>query len=141
MYIMDSIWSNNLLNLFYKSIAEIKHNHQSHEAKKESNQTTTQIIYQGKISAQNPTILCCIFNMDTWNNYKAVFSQESPAPSQLYHIFLDKIDQHLANSQPLNNLPCLCNSWWMQSLFFRNFGLPKLCKDHGQSNECLVAWV
>ena len=27
----------------------------------------------------------------------------------------------------------------MQSLFFRNFSLPNLCKDHGKSNGCLVA--
>ena len=45
---MDSILSNNVLKLdtesFYKSIAKIKHNRQSHEANKESIQTTTQII-------------------------------------------------------------------------------------------------
>ena len=51
---MDSIQSNNVLKLdnesFYKSIAKIKHNRQSHEAKKESNQITTQIISWGKLA-------------------------------------------------------------------------------------------
>lgn len=140
---MDSIWSSNVLKLdtesFYKLIAENKHDHQSQQVKKESNQTTTQIIYRGKLAAQNLSIFYCIFTMETWNNYNALFSQESPTLSQLSHTVSNKIDQHLANSQPLNSLPFLCNMCGMQSLFFRNFSLPKLCKDRGISNGCLVA--
>ena len=56
------------------------------------------------------------------------------------HTDLDKIDQKLSNSQPLIKLPFLGNSCGMKSLFFRNFSLPKLHKDHGNSNGCLVAY-
>ena len=80
---MDSIWSINVLKLdtksFYKSIAENKDYRQSQQVKKEENQTTTQIFSRGKLTAQNPSIFYCIFTMESWNNYNALFSQESPA--------------------------------------------------------------
>ena len=53
----------------------------------------------------------------------------------------DKNDKYLVNLLPLDSLPCLRNLCGMQSLFHRNFGLPKLRKHHTQSNWCLVAWV
>ena len=65
--------------------------------------------------------------------------QESVALYQLSHTDPNKIDQHLANFLPLFSLPALRNSCGMQSLFFRNFSLLRLHKDHGKSNGCMVA--
>ena len=83
---------------FYKLIAENKHDRQSQQVKKEANQTTTQIFSRGKLTAQNPSHFYCIFTKESWNNYNALFSQESPALSKLSHTGPEKIDQHLANS-------------------------------------------
>ena len=95
MYIKGFKWSSNVLNLniesFYKSITENKHNCQSQQEKKESNQTTTQIISRGKLTAQNPSIICCIFHRESWNNYNALFSQESPAICLSSHTDPNKI--------------------------------------------------
>ena len=142
---MDSIRSCDLLKQytesFYKSIAENKHDHQSKQVKKEENKSTKHIFSRGKIACQNPSIFYCIFTMKSWNKYNALFSQESPTLSQLSHTDPDKINQHLANSQPLISLPfSMHNSCGMQSLFFRKFSLPKLRIVHGKSNGCLVAW-
>ena len=49
---------------FYNKFAENKHDHQSQQVKKESNQTTTQIISQGKLASQNPSIFYFIFTME-----------------------------------------------------------------------------
>ena len=66
---MDSIRSSNVLKLdiesFYKSIAENKHNRQSQQVQKETNQTTTHIISQGNLTAQNPSIIYCIFHKES----------------------------------------------------------------------------
>ena len=66
---MNSIRSRNVLKLdiesFYKPISEIKDNRQSHEGKKQSNQTTTQIISQGNLVAQNTSIFYCILTMES----------------------------------------------------------------------------
>ena len=118
---------------------ENKHDRQSQQVKKEENQTTTHIFSRGKLASQNPSIFYCIFTKESWNNYNALFSQESVALSQLSHTDPDKIEKHLANFLPLFSLPCLCSSCGMQSLFFRNFSLPKLCNAHGKSNGCLTA--
>ena len=115
-------------------------NHNKKRKKKEANQTTTKIFYRGKLTAQNPSIFYYIFTKESWNNYNALFSQESPALSQLSHTNPDKIDQHLANFQPLLSLPCLRNSSGMQSQFFRKFNFPKLhINAHGPSHGCLTA--
>ena len=114
------------MNHLYEPIVEIKHNLQSHEAKKESNQATTQIVSQGKLADQNPSIIYYIFHKESWNNYNALFSQESPAICLLSHTDPEKIGPTFANSQPVFNLPCSWNSWWMKSLLFRNFSLPQL---------------
>ena len=45
----------------------------------------------------------------SWNNYNALFSQESDALYQLSHTDLDIINQHLANFLPLLNIRFSCN--------------------------------
>ena len=95
MYIMDSNRSKNLLKLDIESIlqiiAEIKHNHQLHEAKKESNQTTTQIISQGKVAAQTPLSYILYIQHGCMKQIQCLlFSQESLALIYLSHIVLSK---------------------------------------------------
>ena len=74
-------------------------------------------------------------------SHKKIFSQEPSSTQLIVSHFHDKTDQHIANSQPLDNLPCLHNPWWMQSLKDKNFDLPWLRKYHGHSNGCLIACV
>ena len=125
--------------IFLQLNVENKHDRQSQQVKERNKSNHNIDIFLGKACCSKPFYLLLYITKESWKNYNALFSQESHALSQLSHIVPDKIDQHLANYQPLYNLPCLCNSWWMKSLFFSNFGLPKLCKDHGQSNGCIVA--
>lgn len=140
---MDSIRSCDILNQdsesFYKLIVENKNDHQSWQVKEESNQTITQIFSTGKVTDQNHSIFYCIFTKESWNNYNALFSQESLALSQLSHTDLDKIDQHLASFQPLLSLLFLHNPCQMKSIFFRKFSLPKIRNTHGKSYGCFTA--
>ena len=93
---MDTIWSCDMLKQdtesFYKLIAENKHDRQSQQVQKEENQTKTQIFSWGKLTAQNPSILYCIFTKESWKNYNALFSKEYPTLSQLSHTNPEKIN-------------------------------------------------
>ena len=141
---MDSIRSSNVLKLdiesFYKFIAENKHGRQSKQVKKESNQTTTHIFFRGKLATQNPSIFYCIFTMESWNNYNALFSQESPTLSQLSHTDPDKIDQQFANSQPLISLPYLrCRN--LQGKFLRSNTKGHCSQTDQKSVHQYITWL
>ena len=66
---MDSIRLRNVLKIYieslYKSIVENKHDHQSQQVQKETNQTTIKIFSRGKLVAQSPSIFYCLFTKES----------------------------------------------------------------------------
>ena len=115
---------------------ELKHNRQSHEAKKnQSNHNTNNFL--GKSCCSKPHYLLLYIQHGYMNKLDTTLLTRALLYSANFLTLLDKTDQYLANFLPPINLPCLQNSCGMQSLFHGNFGLSQLHWDHGQSN----GWV
>ena len=78
---------------FYKLIVENKQVHAITPSKRKKQINPQQRYFSGgNIAIKNPSIFYCIFTKESWNNYNALFSQESAALSQLSHTDPDKID-------------------------------------------------
>ena len=131
---MDSIRSNNVLKLVRKLNTITNH------IKQRKNQIKLQHRYFPQESLLLKTHLSSIV-YSPWNHETITMhsSHKSFLHSQLSHTDPKKIDEHLANFQLLLNLPCLRNKCGMQSLFFRNSSLPKMCNAHGKSYGCITA--
>ena len=109
-----------LLQIFYGIKNNIISNHMKQRRIDQNHNTRYS---QGKLNAQNPSIIYFIFHKESWNNYIQLFSQES---SCIQLIISHWSRQNWANSRLVFSVPCSCNSWWMQSLITNNFILPQL---------------
>ena len=71
--------------------------------------------FYGEINLLKTPLLVFFKTKESWDNYNSLFSQESLALSQLSHTFLDKTNEHLANSQPLKQ-PALLAQFLMNAI-------------------------
>ena len=103
-------WYNNVLKLNTESLLQIfcgiKNNAiANHMKQRRIDQNHNTRYSQGKLTAQNLSIIYCIFHKESWNNYIQLFSQE---PSCIHLIVSHWSKQNWANTQPILNLSLSC---------------------------------
>ena len=104
--------SNNMINLNTESLLQIfygiKNNTiANHMKKRRIDQNHNTRYSQGKLAAQNPSIIYYIFHKESWNNYILLLSQES---FYIQLIVSHWLRQNQPNTQPILSLSSTCLS-------------------------------